>query len=81
MRRWSRPIGALTTTAIIVLTAGDARAQAPPSAAPKPPAVLERPARIAGHPDLNGIWQALNTAYWNRRSPNFSGRWNGVLIR
>lgn len=25
----------------------------------------ERPARIAGKPNLNGIWQALNTAYWN----------------
>ena len=24
-----------------------------------------RPARIAGHPDFSGIWQALNTAYWN----------------
>lgn len=25
----------------------------------------ERPARIAGKPNLNGIWQAMNTAYWN----------------
>ena len=25
----------------------------------------DRPARIAGHPNLNGIWQAQNTAYWN----------------
>jgi len=25
----------------------------------------KRPDRIAGHPNLNGIWQALNTAYWN----------------
>lgn len=24
-----------------------------------------RPARIAGKPNLNGIWQALNTAHWN----------------
>jgi hypothetical protein len=24
-----------------------------------------RPARISGHPNLNGIWQAMNTAYWN----------------
>jgi hypothetical protein len=24
-----------------------------------------RPARIAGRPNLNGIWQAINTAYWN----------------
>lgn len=25
----------------------------------------ERPDRIAGKPNLNGIWQAMNTAYWN----------------
>lgn len=24
-----------------------------------------RPERIAGKPNLNGIWQAMNTAYWN----------------
>jgi len=26
---------------------------------------LQRPARIAGKPNLNGIWQALNSAHWN----------------
>ena len=26
---------------------------------------LDRPARISGHPDFNGVWQALNTASWN----------------
>src|SRR5690606_38625089 len=25
----------------------------------------ERPERIDGHPNLNGIWQAAGTAYWN----------------
>src|SRR5579872_7216005 len=25
----------------------------------------QRPATIAGHPNLNGVWQALNTANWN----------------
>jgi hypothetical protein len=25
----------------------------------------ERPARIGGKPNLNGIWQAMNTAYWD----------------
>jgi len=24
-----------------------------------------RPARLGGEPNLNGIWQAMNTAYWN----------------
>ena len=26
---------------------------------------VKRPETIGGHPNLNGIWQALNTAYWN----------------
>jgi hypothetical protein len=26
---------------------------------------LDHAAKIAGHPNFNGIWQALNTAYWN----------------
>jgi hypothetical protein len=25
----------------------------------------QRPATVAGKPNLNGIWQAINTAYWN----------------
>jgi len=25
----------------------------------------QRPATVAGHPNLNGIWQAMNTAFWN----------------
>lgn len=26
---------------------------------------LDRPATISGHPNFNGIWQAIGTAYWN----------------
>jgi len=26
---------------------------------------MKRPERIAGKPNLNGIWQAMNSAYWN----------------
>ena len=29
---------------------------------------VNTPARIAGHPNFNGIWQAVNTAYWNLES-------------
>jgi len=53
-----RSIVALATAAQAILllsAAGTARAQ------PK----LDRPVRISGHPDFNGVWQALNTAYWN----------------
>src|SRR5436190_15554191 len=54
----SRLFVALMTTApaiLLLLTVSAAEAQ------PK----LDRPTRISGHPDFNGVWQALNTAYWN----------------
>jgi hypothetical protein len=31
----------------------------------QPSGAAARPARIAGQPNINGIWQALNTANWN----------------
>jgi hypothetical protein len=31
---------------------------------------VKRPDTIGGHPNLNGIWQALNTAYWNLEAHN-----------
>jgi hypothetical protein len=39
---------------------GAARPTAPPAAA-----TTARLARIAGHPNFNGIYQAITTAYWN----------------
>ncbi len=54
----------LTTTAAIALAVIVADAQTQPTV-PSVPAIPERPARIAGHPNFNGIWQAMNTAYWN----------------
>src|SRR5437016_2460282 len=65
-------IGAMLTAALMSAAWG----QAPPPAAKqaskqspakqaKGPATAVRPATIAGHPNLNGIWQALNTANWN----------------
>jgi hypothetical protein len=33
-----------------------------------PPCNRDRPVRIAGRPNFNGIWQALNTAHWNLES-------------
>src|SRR5688500_843321 len=35
------------------------------TAQPAAGAAAQRLARINGHPNLNGIWQAMNTAYWN----------------
>jgi hypothetical protein len=51
----TRSIRALTAAAAITIAAGAAGAQ------PQ----LDRPARIGGRPNFNGIWQAVNTAYWN----------------
>jgi hypothetical protein len=44
--------------------AGQGRAQgAAPAARPAP--TVSQPARIAGHPNINGIYQAMTNAYWN----------------
>ncbi len=31
---------------------------------------LKRPETIGGHPNFNGIWQAINTAYWSLEAHN-----------
>ena len=49
---------ALTAAAAVLL--GSA-----PSAAQQSGRAAERPARIAGKPNLNGIWQTMNSANWN----------------
>lgn len=41
--------------AAAILAAATAQAQQRPA----------RPATVSGHPNFNGIWQAINTAYWN----------------
>src|SRR6185436_10500818 len=38
---------------------------AAPSLAQQAGAAAARPARIAGQPNINGIWQAMNSANWN----------------
>src|SRR5262245_15268758 len=49
--------------------AGQGRGAAPAAPAPaaqgRGAAAPARPARIAGRPNLNGVWQAINTANWN----------------
>jgi len=46
-------------------TAGQGGAPAPAQGAGRGRAAAARPDRIGGHPNLNGIWQAINTANWN----------------
>ena len=31
------------------------------------------PAKIAGHPNMNGVWQAINSAYWNLEDHSATG--------
>jgi hypothetical protein len=65
--------GAMTFTAMPIAgqapapAAGQGRGAAGRGAAPAPArgAAPARPARIAGKPNLNGIYQAINTANWN----------------
>jgi hypothetical protein len=46
--------------------AGQGRGQAAPAPArPAAAPATPRPARIAGHPNINGIYQAITNAYWN----------------
>jgi len=74
MRRgWKPWIRALTIAATIVLAVSTARAQSQAKGGSEAPPVRDRAARIAGHPDFNGIWQAMNTAYWNLEGHSAEG--------
>jgi hypothetical protein len=57
-----RFLGAMLAAALIS-SAGAQELNSPDSRTP-------RPATIGGHPNFNGIWQALNTAYWNLEAHN-----------
>ena len=61
----NRLIGALATAPAILLLLTVSTARAQPQ--------LARPERISGHPNFNGVWQALNTAYWNLESHSAEG--------
>ena len=69
-------IGAALMTAAIVLTLrAQQPAPAPQRGAPAPVAQaqtyqLAPPARLYGHPNINGIWQVMNTANWNLEAHN-----------
>jgi hypothetical protein len=58
----NRFLHTIVTAAVIALAGGTAHAQQP-----------NRAATISGHPNLNGIWQPLNTAYWNLEAHSIEG--------
>src|SRR5262245_56917027 len=57
-----RFIGAIVTGTAILLAVSAIPAQK-----------LDRPELISGHPNFNGIWQALNAAYWNLEGHSVEG--------
>ena len=80
-----RFIGAIVMTAAMLM-AVNAQQRAPQPAAPAQPAAqpaaprgqqpappAARPARIANHPNFNGVWQALNSANWNLEAHSVTG--------
>jgi len=70
-RRSDRWIRVLHAAAAILLAANIAHAQAGGSSASAEASA--RQARIGGRPNFNGIWQALNTAYWNLEDHSAEG--------
>ena len=68
----NRFIGAIAMAALMsVAQAQQAKQSKQAKQAKAQPA--QRLATIGGHPNLNGIWQALNTAYWNLEAHSAQG--------
>ena len=63
LKLWAVGVASAATGAVLALTALPLAGQAPRPAAPATRNALPRTA--AGKPDLNGLWQALNTANWD----------------
>lgn len=61
-QRLTRAQVALVALAAVAGTAAALMFSAPSQAQQRR---IKTPARIAGHPNLNGVWEAVNTANWN----------------
>src|SRR5262245_35805849 len=60
-----------TSAALLASTLALAACAPEQAAAPAAPAEPESPTgMLGGHPNLNGVWQTLNTAYWNLEAHN-----------
>ena len=74
LRRTAAPAGDTSTTesrsrraaatALTIFMTG-VLAACQPAAPPSSPPAAAAPGKINGHPDLNGVWQAIGSAYWN----------------
>ena len=64
----NRFIGAIAMAALMSVAQAQQAKQAKQAAKQskaQPTQPAQRPATIGGHPNLNGVWQALNSANWN----------------
>jgi hypothetical protein len=68
--RFTGAVVAMTLAAAVSLTVAPTAQQGRGNAPAAPAAgqgrgAAARPAQIAGHPNFNGVWQAIGTAHWN----------------
>ena len=68
--RFTGAVVAMTLAAAVSLTVAPTAQQGRGNAPAAPAAgqgrgAAARPAQIAGHPNFNGVWQAISSAYWN----------------
>src|SRR4029453_13529572 len=68
--RFTGAVVAMTLAAAVSLTVAPTAQQGREKAPAGPPAgqgrgAAARPAQIAGHPNFNGVWQAISSAHWN----------------
>ena len=64
--RLHSPLAAALASCVLLAACGPAGDTATESTATGAESVATaQPARINGHPNLNGVWQAMNTAHWN----------------
>ena len=60
------PLAAALVSCVLLAACGPAGETATESTATgAQSAAAAQPARVNGHPNLNGVWQAMNTAHWN----------------
>jgi len=59
--------------AITLAVLAAALAGCQPASAPSQTAAATGAGKINGHPDLNGVWQAVSSAYWNLEDHSASG--------
>ena len=59
--RGIKSLTAIATAAIALSACATTNAQTSTA----PAAQTAPTARIGGHPDINGVWQVMNTANWN----------------